>query len=142
MLYFHGDTHGILINSFSYKQHPEMRQLTEEDYLFILGDCGVPWNDYTKEEDIYQLKWLDSRPYKTIIITGNHDNYDMIEQMQPIQFCNGIARQANIYGHKFHNIKYINEPTILNIQDTRILIIPGADSHDIQDGIIDGTDKD
>lgn len=142
MLYFHGDIHGDILTNFSYNKNPEMRKLTPNDYLIILGDCGVPWNDYTFKEDIYKLNWLNDRPYKTIFITGNHDNYDLIEQMPQISFHQGIARQA-VYNNKIYkNIFYIDKPTFLYLNQYDILIIPGADSHDIQDGIIDGTQKD
>ena len=140
MLYFHGDIHGNIIDNFSYRHNPEMRTLTENDYLIVLGDCGVPWNYATEKRDSYELRWLNERPYKTIFITGNHDNYDLIEQMPQIDFYNGVARQAVFKGETFENIVYIDKPTVLDIQEQHILVIPGADSHDIQDGIIDGTD--
>lgn len=141
MLYFHGDIHGNPIRNFGFKINPYMRQLTEDDYLFILGDCGVPWNNYTKKEDIYKLKWLNNQKYKTIFIAGNHDNYDLIEQMPQIEFFGGTARQLTYENNVYNNIYYIDHPTIINIENQKILIVPGADSHDIQDGIIDGNDK-
>ncbi len=140
MLYFHGDIHGNIIGNFSYRRNPEMRALTKDDYLIVLGDCGVPWNYATEKRDLHQLDWLNKKPYKTIFITGNHDNYDLIEQMPQINFCNGIARQAVFKDKTFENIVYIDKPTTLDIQEQHILVIPGADSHDIQDGIIDGND--
>jgi len=141
MLYFHGDIHGNAIANFSYRRNPEMRELTENDYLIVLGDCGIPWNYLTEKRDLHELHWLNERPYKTIFITGNHDNYDLIEQMPQINFCNGIARRAVFKDKTFENIVYIDKPTVLDIQEQHILIIPGADSHDIQNGIIDGYDK-
>ena len=141
MLYFRGDIHGEAINSFSFKYHPYMRELTKDDYIFILGDCGIPWNYATEKKDLHQLKWLNNQKYKTVFIAGNHDNYDLIEQMPQIDFYGGKARQLVYKNNIYNNIIYIDYPTIINIQGQKILIIPGADSHDIKDGIIDGNDK-
>jgi DNA repair exonuclease SbcCD nuclease subunit len=141
MLYFRGDIHGEVIGNFGLKRHPWMRDLTEDDYLIILGDCGVPWNKYTIKQDIYKLNWLNNQKYKTIFITGNHDNYDEIEAMPQINFFGGIARKVVYKGYTFDNIVYIDKPTVINIENKKMLIIPGADSHDIWDGIIDGYDK-
>ena len=33
-----GDIHGKVIERFSFKQHPELRQLKKEDIIFQLGD--------------------------------------------------------------------------------------------------------
>lgn len=142
MLYFHGDIHGHPVAAFSFKQHPWMRTLNEHDYLFVLGDCGVPWNEFTIEEDLYQLNWLNAQKYKTVFIAGNHDNYDLIEQMPQISFFGGTARVMTYQGQTYDNILYIDYPTYIEIQGKKILIIPGAESHDIFDGIIDGAQKD
>lgn len=140
MLYFHGDIHGNPIKYFSFKKHPEMRQLTTSDTMIVLGDCGVPWNDATINEDIYTLNWLNGQVYKFIFIMGNHDNYDLVEQMPQIEFCGGVARQCVYQGKVYKNIVYIDTPTILNLESKTCFIIPGAHSHDIADGIIDGND--
>ena len=74
MLYFTGDTHGELTMRFSYNHNPQLRQLDENDIVFILGDCGRPWfnpelkfyDEYTKpgseKSDIYELNFLNSHP--------------------------------------------------------------------------------
>ena len=142
MLYFHGDIHGDPLYAFSYKNHPEMRRLGAQDMMIVLGDCGVPWNKETIKEDLYKLDWLNSRPYQVVLITGNHDNYDFIEAMPQIEFCGGIARKAIYKGKTFNNIVYIDKPTVMNLQGKICLIIPGANSHDINDGIIDGNNPD
>ena len=42
-LYFTGDIHANAIKRFGYKEQPWMRGLTTGDYIFVLGDCGIPW---------------------------------------------------------------------------------------------------
>lgn len=44
MIYCTGDTHGQIIDRFSYKHHPELRDLTDKDYMFIAGDFGAIWD--------------------------------------------------------------------------------------------------
>lgn len=60
-IYLTGDLHGNIIDRFSYKRHPELRQLTNKDTVIVLGDVGLGFRGY-EEEDIYQLNWLNQKP--------------------------------------------------------------------------------
>jgi len=58
--------------------------LTRDDYLIILGDFGFVWSpesefEYWKEDQDW-LDWLEERPYTTLWIDGNHENFDLLEQ--------------------------------------------------------------
>lgn len=142
-LYFTADIHGNAIKRFGYKIQPWMRELTKDDYIFVLGDCGIPWYnpelnfyDYwtkpgTEEAEIYQLEWLNSRPENYIFIRGNHDNTELIHEMPYTKLGNADVRQMFYINKTYNNIFYIDTPQFMYLQGKKILIIPGANSHDI-----------
>ena len=131
MLYFTGDIHGNAIDRFfgcSFK---------EEDIIFVLGDCGIPWGNSYFEDDIAQLDFLSKYKCTFIFIAGNHDNYDLIEEMPFVKKFNGLMRQMQYNNKTYYNIFYIDIPEIFTIEGKSFLIIPGAESHDIYNGILE-----
>lgn len=73
-----GDTHGR-IERFSFKNFPVGRSLNKNDIMFIAGDFGLIWKNKEDDEEKYWLNWLDKRPWTTLIILGNHENYNAIK---------------------------------------------------------------
>lgn len=125
-----GDTHGKVIERFSFKRHPELRKLQKGDIIFQLGDFGQPFGPGTYKEAEYTFNFLNDKPWTTIIIGGNHDDYDFWESCPQVKIFNGIARQAKISDKTF-SVFFIDEITILDIENNHILCIPKANSHDI-----------
>ena len=133
-IYFTGDTHGD-ISRFSYRHFPESRDFTSEDVMIICGDAGYIWEypDFKDaKRDKYALKWLSTKPYTFLCVCGNHENFNVIEEMPIVDKWNGKVRQCVYDGVVYSNIFYIAFPTILDINDKHMLIIPKADSHDKQ----------
>lgn len=60
----------------SFKHWPLGRELTRNDYVIILGDFGICW-DNSKEEN-YWLNWFEDRPWTTLWIDGNHQNFPLL----------------------------------------------------------------
>lgn len=143
MIYVTGDIHGNPIERFSFKHHPELRELTEYDYMFILGDCGVPfynpdlhfYDQWTKpgleKREHYLLNWLNKKPWTTFFIRGNHDNIDLINEMPWTQKFHANVRQMKYQDKIYNNIFYIDTPQLMYLEGKKILIIPGAESHDV-----------
>lgn len=73
-----GDTHGR-IERFSFKNFPVGKSLNKNDIMFIAGDFGLIWKNKEDDEEKYWLNWLDKRPWTTLIILGNHENYNAIK---------------------------------------------------------------
>lgn len=142
MLYFSGDIHGNPIERFSFKHHPELRELTQDDYVFILGDCGVPFYnpdlgfyDYwtrpgAEKAEHYLLHWLNEKPWTTIFIRGNHDNTDLIKLMPWTKLGHADVRQMCYQEVVYDKIYYVDTPQFMYLQGQKLLIIPGAESHD------------
>lgn len=144
MIYVTGDIHGIVYEL----QDPKLDCLTLDDYVVVTGDCGIPFGYNSprfKEDKFEEDCWvLRSLPFNVIFVCGNHDDYDFIETLPQInKFNNNKVRQMiGADSAPIYNVFYIDSPGIYDIADKHCLIIPGADSHDIWDGILDPADPD
>ena len=82
MLFLTGDTHGDFTR-FRTDIFPEQKQMTKEDYVIVLGAFGGVW-DGSKEEQ-YWLDWLEDKPFTTLFVSGNHENYDLLAAYPPFK---------------------------------------------------------
>lgn len=143
MVFITGDVHGFEFDRFSYKNNPWLRDLTENDTIIVVGDWSIPWNDTTKKYDEHWLKWFDDKPWATLIVAGNHDNYWKYTSYPLMKYMNNIDTDYNAYCNpEYPKIRYITGPQYLWLDGYRLLAIPGADSQDISDGILDPTKPD
>ena len=72
-----GDMHGFIgLHNLGSEMWPEGVKLTKDDYLIILGDFGLVWSN-DKNHDNW-LSWLNNRPWTTLFIDGNHENFDLL----------------------------------------------------------------
>ena len=82
MIYLAGDIHGELelykVTDF-FESESAMRELTEDDYLILLGDVGLCWDDGRK--DAYVKETLEALPVTTLWVDGNHENFDLIDAL-------------------------------------------------------------
>lgn len=131
-IYFLGDVHGDPLPSLSYKKNPNLKSLNNNDTIIQLGDFGVPF--FNKDinggyaDNIF--KWLSTRPYNFIVVAGNHENFDYWETCPIVDIFGGKARQAMTKKYKYP-VYFIDSPTILTIENKKILCLPKGDSHDI-----------
>ena len=91
MIFITGDTHGWKdldkLKKFNFKIQDE---LTKEDYVIILGDFGLLWNN--SEEERYWLDWLDSRNFTTLFVDGNHENFNLLYEYKLEEWNGGLVR--------------------------------------------------
>lgn len=83
MIYLTGDTHGNF-NKLNTEAFPESHTMAKNDYVIILGDFGLIWNPKETKEERYWLNWLDFRPFTTLFIDGNHENFDRLYKFPEI----------------------------------------------------------
>jgi len=92
-LFLTGDLHGqIDISKLNSTLFPEQKNLTKDDYLIVLGDFGLIWcaeGSKNKKEEDYWVDWLNTRNYTTIVVLGNHENYDRIEKLPEVDMFGG-----------------------------------------------------
>ncbi|WP_235811104.1 metallophosphoesterase [Syntrophomonas wolfei] len=94
MLYVTGDTHGELdIRKLNTTNFPEQYSMTKEDYVAIMGDFGLVWND--GKEDLYWRKWLADRNFTTLFIDGNHENFDLLKRHEVVEWHGGKVQFIN-----------------------------------------------
>lgn len=131
MIFVTGDTHGDWMTRLNSRSFPEGVGLTKDDYVIICGDFGL-WHD-TKEER-YNLEWLDSKPFTTLFVCGNHENYDRLYEYPVEKWCGGKIHK--ICSSVFHLMR----GQVFDIQGKRFFTFGGASSHDVQDGILEPDD--
>lgn len=131
MIYCTGDTHGDW-TKFSTKIFPEQKEMSRDDFVIICGDFGL-WNNNNEEN--YWLKWLNDKPFTTLFVDGNHENYTRLNsEFETVDFHGGKA-------HKIRdNIYHLMRGYVFDICDKKIFAFGGAKSHDINDGILDPAD--
>ena len=128
MVYATGDTHGNFLR-FSAEHFPEQKQMGRNDYVIICGDFGGLWDDSAEER--YWLNWLNDKPFTTLWVDGNHENYDMFKNI-PIDDWHGGKVQ------RIHpNILHLMRGQLYNIEGYTFFTMGGARSHDIGDGVLD-----
>jgi predicted phosphodiesterase len=127
MIYITGDTHGEFSRLGS--RHFKGKK---DDYLIICGDFGGVWDDSAEEN--YWLDWLAKKPFTVLFVTGNHENYDLINKY-PIYEWNGGKVQ-----YIRSNVIHLMRGQVFNIEGKTFFTMGGASSHDIEDGILEKDD--
>lgn len=131
MIYCTGDTHGDWTR-FSADIFPEQKEMSRDDFVIICGDFGL-WHDTDKER--HWLNWLNDKPFITLFVDGNHENYMRLNnEFEVVDFYGGKAHQIR------DNIYHLMRGYVFNICDKKIFVFGGARSHDIDDGILDPED--
>lgn len=124
-----GDIHGNPFQRLNLENFPEGKTYTKEDYVIILGDFGLVWDDSTMEHSC--LDWLENKPWTTLFIDGNHENYDLLNKF-PIEEWGG-GRVQKIRSSVIHLLR----GEVYDIGGYKFLAMGGARSHDIQDGVLE-----
>ena len=72
VIFLTGDTHGDF-SRLRPEVFREQERLSKEDYVIICGDFGSIWDGSDTEQQ--WLDWLADRPFTTLFVDGNHENY-------------------------------------------------------------------
>lgn len=132
-IYITGDMHG---NFKRLSKKNRMRlpfAIGTDDYLIVCGDFGLLWC-YDKEYE-YNIKCLSQLPFTLLWVQGNHDNYNMMKDFELEEWNGGQAR--HIVRDK---IILLERGQVFSIQGNTIFTFGGAQSHDIDGGILDRED--
>lgn len=128
-LFVCGDLHATYdIKKLNVQIFPEQKELTKEDVLVQLGDFGLLWFEPgTNKEQDYWINWLSMKNFTTLVIPGNHENYDVIENLP----------WTEMFGNKvqYHNtengvIYFLKRGAVYNINKKKVWIFGGGDSID------------
>lgn len=89
-IYITGDTHGdIDIFKLNKKEFKIQNHLTKSDYVIICGDFGLVFDLYESQRERDLLKWLNDRPWTTLFVDGNHENFNRLNTDYIVSNCFG-----------------------------------------------------
>lgn len=134
-VYVTGDIHGWLdIGKLTPDRWPEGKKLRKSDLVVICGDFGLCWSDPPTLEEKFFIDWLDSCPWTTLFIDGNHENYDLLDSFPTCQWRGG--KISRIPGTK--SIIHLLRGQVYEMGTFgRWFCMGGAPSHDIN-GRVEG----
>ncbi|MEE0264760.1 MAG: metallophosphoesterase [Acutalibacteraceae bacterium] len=123
MIYVTGDTHiPIDISKLNTKKFPEQKELTGDDFVIICGDFGGVWDNSSEEH--YWIKWFEEKNFTTLFIDGNHENFDMLNSLEVVDFYGGMAHKVS------DKIYHLMRGQVYNIDGKSVFTFGGASSHD------------
>lgn len=102
------------------------------DYLLIAGDFGLIWMPSPSGNEQAWVKELDSKPYETLVVLGNHENFERIYQLPMVD---KFGAKVYKYSKKVFILQHGN---IYNIEGKNFFVFGGAlsiDKHLRQEGI-------
>lgn len=127
-IFLTGDTHGNF-SRFEDSSFPEQAGLTKQDCVIIAGDFGGIWNGSPEEQR--QLDWIEDRPFTTLFISGNHENYDLLSQYPAEEWSGGRVQRIR------PSVLHLMRGQVFQIQGMKFFTMGGARSHDTEGGILE-----
>ena len=127
MIYLTGDTHAEF-HRFSRKSF----SAGAEDYVIICGDFGGVWDSSAEQK--YWLDWLNEKPWTTLFLDGNHENYDLLAAYPTDRWHGGRVQFIR------PKVIHLMRGQVFVIDGLRFFVMGGAASHDVADGILEPDD--
>ena len=136
MIYITGDCHADF-RKFNIESFPEQKDMTKEDYVIICGDFGGVWMRHEEsEQEKWWMDWLEAKPYTTLFVDGNHENFDRLYSY-PVEDWKGGSV------HKIRpSVIHLMRGQVFEIDGKKIFTFGGASCHDIDGGILELEDPD
>ena len=122
MIYITGDTHGGF-QRFGNNYFPQQKHMSREDYVIITGDFGGLWDGGPK--DWYWLDWLSGKPFTTLFVDGNHENFDLLNALPEKEWHGGRVHEVR------ENILHLMRGQIFTFGGLTWFTMGGASSHDL-----------
>ena len=94
--------------------------LTKDDYVIICGDFGLVWNNSASEQ--YWLRWLDTRPFTTLFVDGNHEGFSLLDSLPETTWNGGAVHQVAT------SVFHLKRGQLFNIDGYQIFTMGGASS--------------
>ena len=136
-IYITGDIHGNPMR-FGKKAFYEQNAFSDnktDNVIIQLGDFGIIWSNEPSREEKYNLKWLSERNFTVAFIDGNHDNIPRLDTYPVKEWNGGLVNEV------MPNVVRLKRGEVYTIEGKKFFAFGGAQSHDISDGILDGSDS-
>lgn len=82
------------------------------------------------------MDWLEGKPYTTLWIDGNHENFDLLKEEKVTEWHGGSVQ------HIRPSVIHLMRGQVYELEGRKAFTFGGARSHDISNGILDKTDPD
>ncbi len=123
MIFITGDTHRMKDTAkLDIANFPEQEKLTRNDYLIIAGDFGAVWTGDL--QDVECVMYHENKPYTTLFVSGNHENYDLLSAYPVEEWHGGKIHRIN--DHVIH----LMNGQIYEIEGKTFFVMGGATSVD------------
>lgn len=137
MIYVTGDIHGSIdirkLTKKGLKKRKEAHlfapDFKENDYLIICGDFGLLWSTKGSKfyaEEQFWLNWLEKQKYTVLFVDGNHENFDIIDNLNVKEWNGGKVHYVR------KNIIHLMRGQVYDIDGFTFFTMGGASSHDIE----------
>lgn len=124
-IFITGDIHGEMsLFRLSSREFPEGKSLTKEDYVIIAGDFGLLWLNEPDNQEIYSLKWLQNKPWTTVFLDGNHENFFRLNNLPEEEKFGGKVGVVN------NSVYHLKRGEIYTFNDKTFFCFGGAYSWD------------
>ena len=100
--------------------------------MVVAGDFGGLWDGSQKDQ--YWLDWLNKKPFTTLFVDGNHENFDLLNTLPEKEWNGGRSMLCGSMSCT------VMRGQVFNFGGLTWFTMGGAASHDIQDGILDPAD--
>lgn len=127
-IYITGDTHGEFTR-FKKDIFYEQTSLTKNDYVIICGDFGGVWDG--SPTDRYWLNWLEEKPFTTLFVSGNHENFDLLTEYDVEGWHGGKIQRIR------PSVLHLMRGQVYEIGGKTFFTMGGGSSHDISAGILE-----
>lgn len=132
MIYITGDTHVPYdIGRLSAHNFPQQKELTKDDYVVICGDFGGVWTGGNTDKD--WLEWLEDKPFTTLFVDGNHENFPLLNGFPEEEWHSGRIHRLR------PSVIHLMRGQIFEIDGLKCFAMGGASSHD-KDDRVEGID--
>ena len=97
--------------------------------MIIAGDHGGVWAG--EQADGHHLNWLEDKPFTTLFVDGNHENFDLLNAYPEQEWHGGRVHVVRPH------VLQLMRGQVFEIGGFTWFTMVGAASHDIQDSILD-----
>jgi hypothetical protein len=120
-----GDKHGEIEMEYLTARHfPAGKSLCKDDFVVILGDFGLLWNNPPTKGERHWLDWLSGRNWTTLVVDGNHENFDLMDALPTEE------RWGAPVGVIAPNVFHLRRGYVYRIAGKSVFVFGGAESVD------------
>lgn len=98
------------------------KTLTRNDFVIVCGDAGIVWDG--KKTDKFLCDWLENKPWTTLFVDGNHENFEMLNNLPEEKWHGGSVHIVRPH------VLHLMRGQIFEIGGYSFFTMGGADSHD------------